>query len=249
MGQRTGITETLLLSAPEPTAPATAEPTAPLPATAALSPAPATAAPPRSVIPQTHRISYSYDGLNRLTGAAETPGTTYYAYTDDLAGNRTEVRENDALVADLRYNDANQVIGWSYDATGNLLNDGTTTRSYDARNRLVAQDEEGHSMLRSSTYNGDGVLVSDGTTTYAQDLAAPLRQVLSDGTATYVYGQEHLTAAAGSGQTWYVGDALGSLRQTRDDAGVVRFCSFWNISVRGASDRLSRQTPGLESTA
>jgi len=39
-------------------------------------------------------------------------------------------------------------------------------------------------MLRPYTYNGDGVLVSDGTTTYAQDLAAPLRHVLNDGTAT-----------------------------------------------------------------
>jgi hypothetical protein len=38
------------------------------------------------------------------------------------------------------------------------------------------------------------VLVSDGTTTYAQDLAAPLSQVLSDGTDTYVYGHERLRA-------------------------------------------------------
>jgi len=89
----------------------------------------------------------AYDGLQRLTGATETPGTTY-AYTYDLAGNRTDVRENGALVASLSYNDANQVIGWSYDAAGNLLSDGTTTRSYDALNRLVAQDEEGRSMLR-----------------------------------------------------------------------------------------------------
>jgi len=76
-------------------------------------------------------------------------------------------------------------------------------------------------MLRPYAYNGDGVLVGDGTTTYAQDLAAPLSQVLSDGTATYVYGRERLTANAGGGQTWYVSDALGSVRQTLDDAGGV----------------------------
>jgi len=74
------------------------------------------------------------------------------------------------------------------------------------------------SMLRPSTYNGDGVLVSDGTTTSAQDLAAPLSQVLSDGTATYVYGHDRLRALGGP---WYVGDALGSVRQTLDDAGAV----------------------------
>jgi len=82
--------------------------------------------PPRPVIPQIRTI----------------------AYTDDLAGNRTAVRANGALIANLSYNDANQVIGWSYDAAGNLLSDGTTTRSYDALNRLVAQAEEGRSMLR-----------------------------------------------------------------------------------------------------
>ncbi|MFP4441430.1 MAG: RHS repeat domain-containing protein, partial [Chloroflexaceae bacterium] len=130
----------------------------------------------------------------------------------DLAGNRTAVWENDALVANLRYNDANQVIGWSYDAAGNLLSDGATTRSYDALNRLVAHDSTSYPS------NGDGVLVSDGTTTYAQDLAAPLSQVLSDGTANYVYGHARLRALGGP---WYIGDALGSVRQTLDDAGGV----------------------------
>jgi RHS repeat-associated protein len=160
---------------------------------------------------QTRTIAYAYDGLQRLTGATETPGTTY-EYRYDLAGNRTEVREDGAPVANLSYNDANQVIGWSYDAAGNLLSDGTTTRSYDALNRLVAHDST------SYTYNGDGVLVSDGTTTYVQDLAAPLSQVLSDGTATYVYGHARLRALGGP---WYVGDALGSVRQTLNDAGAV----------------------------
>gem|GEM_PF-3891141 len=55
------------------------------------------------------------------------------------------------------------------------------------------------------------------TTTYAQ-VAAPLSQVLSDGTANYVYGHDRLRALGGP---WYVGDALGSVRQTLDDAGGV----------------------------
>jgi hypothetical protein len=48
--------------------------------------------------------------------------------------------------------------------------------------------------------------------------AAPLSQVLNDGTANYVYGQERLRTLGGP---WYVGDALGSVRQTLDDAGAV----------------------------
>jgi RHS repeat-associated protein len=42
--------------------------------------------------------------------------------------------------------------------------------------------------------------------------------VLSDGTANYVYGHDRLRAQGGP---WYIGDALGSVRQTLDDAGGV----------------------------
>jgi len=114
------------------------------------------------------------------------------------------------------WNSVHQVIGWNYDAAGNLTgwtaDGGPQTAAYDALNRKVAQNST------SYAYNGDGVLVSDGTTTYVQDLAAPLSQVLTDGTANYVYGHDRLRALGGP---WYVGDALGSVRQTLDDAGAV----------------------------
>ena len=45
--------------------------------------------------------------------------------------------------------------------------------------------------------------VIGGTTTrYVQDLAAPLSQVLSDGTASYVYGAERLAGVTGGVRTW-----------------------------------------------
>ena len=95
-------------------------------------------------------INYSYDGLQRLMGAAEHPGTTY-AYTYDLAGNRTD--------GGFTYNAANQITnaGYSYDAAGNLTNDGTAAYTYDALNRTTARG------ATTYTYNGDGVLVSHGT--------------------------------------------------------------------------------------
>jgi len=137
-------------------------------------------------------------------------------------GNSTSATVN-SLTQTSSYTDANQVIGWSYDAAGNLLSDGTTTRSYDALNRLVAQTRR--SMLRPYTYNGDGVLVGDGTTTYAQDLAAPLSQVLQirqhDKTTDVLYGLERLGTVSRGSTTWTGGDALGSTRLTLDDTGAV----------------------------
>jgi RHS repeat-associated protein len=116
------------------------------------------------------------------------------------------------------YNAANQVIGWSYDAAGNLLSDGSITSSYDALSRLTSQDG------RAYSYNGDGVLVAQtvGTTTthYTQDLAAPLSQVLNDGNASYVYGHERLVGQMASTNVWFGYDALGSVRQTLDNNGT-----------------------------
>jgi len=114
------------------------------------------------------------------------------------------------------FNAANQADGFTYAAAGNLTNDGTAI--YDALGRMT---------VRGSTtyaYNGDGTLVDDGTTQYAQDLAAPLSQVLQtmQGSATtnYLYRLDRLAAQTGSANTWYVGDALGSVRLTLDDAGA-----------------------------
>ena len=169
-----------------------------------------------SPTPSVRSISYSYDGLLRLTEAAESPGAVY-TYTYDLAGNRTSAWVDSLLVQSASYNDANQVVGWTYDATGNLISTGVVTYTYDALNRQIARDSVAYD------YNGDGVLVAldDGALTrYVQDLASPLPVILDDGAAQYVYGHERLFGDDGSDRTWYLGDALGSVRMTLDAAGV-----------------------------
>jgi YD repeat-containing protein len=173
------------------------------------------------LVQETRTITYSYDGLNRLIGAAEQPGTTY-GYTYDLVGNRTEVRVDGSVTDSHTYNAANQVVGWTYDAAGNLTNDGTTTYVYDALNRLTTQGST------TNTYTGDGTLVAqttgDTTTCFTQDLAAPLSQVLqrTQGSTTteYVYGHDRVLALDGTVQTWYGSDVLGSVRQTFDSGGT-----------------------------
>jgi RHS repeat-associated protein len=159
---------------------------------------------------QTRTVAYGYDGVQRLTSAVESPGTTYsYAY--DLAGNRTQVQLN-GVTTESR----------SYDAAGNLTSDGTATYTYDARNRLTQRGTTSYS------YNGDDVLVAQATagvtTRYTQDLASPLSQVLQTTqglvTTDYLYGRERLAATTGAAKTWYLGDALGSVRLTANDLGL-----------------------------
>jgi RHS repeat-associated protein len=78
---------------------------------------------------------------------------------------------------------------------------------------------------------------SGGTTTrYTQDLAAPLAQVLSDNTHTYVYGHERLLAVQGDTRTWHLADALGSLRMTLDSTGTpqsLHSYDAWGVVQEG----------------
>ena len=179
--------------------------------------------PPAS--PVTSRtVSYSYDGLQRLTGATERPGKSY-AYGYDRAGNRTTETVNGVLLANRTYDNANQVIGWSYDAAGNLLSDLSTTYSYDPLSRLTSTTRAGTTTTNS--YNGDGTLVSQltgsTTTRYTQDLAAPLAQILQTqgaSTVSHLYGRDRLLTLSGATRTWYASDALGSVRQVLSDAGL-----------------------------
>ena len=77
-----------------------------------------------------------------------------------------------------------------------------------------------------------------GTSTrYTQDLAAPLSQVLSDGTASYVYGADRLAGVTGGVRTWCHVDLLGSVRQTTSDAGVVQGLAHydaWGVLASGS---------------
>ena len=130
------------------------------------------------------------------------------------------------MVKSHAYNAANQVDGWQYDAAGNLLGDSTTSYSYDALNRLLTTSAGAEQ--RAYTYNGDNALVqqtANGVSTrLTQDLVSPLSQVLqttaNSTTTDYVYGHDRLLKLDGLVRTWYGGDALGSVRQTLDDAGA-----------------------------
>ncbi len=126
------------------------------------------------------------------------------------------------------YNATDQVVGWMYDAAGNLLSDGTTTYAYDALGRLTSTTHGGTTTTQA--YHGDGVLVAQtsgsSTTRYTRDLTAPLSQVLQLTYGTqrtdYVYGHERLLRQQDVSQTWYDHDALGSVRQTLDATSALR---------------------------
>jgi RHS repeat-associated protein len=79
------------------------------------------------------------------------------------------------------------------------------------------------------------------TTTYTLDLAAGLTQVLSDENNTYQYGVGRIAQADQVGKEYFLGDALGSVRQLTDASGVVSLAKSYKpygdeLSSAGEAD-------------
>ncbi len=135
------------------------------------------------------------------------------------------------MVTTYTYDAANRLtavgnVSYTYDNRGNLTHDGVFTYTWNAAGRLVRAESITHTVVY--TYNGDDVRVAsaaDGTETrYVQDVVG-LPQVLVEtagGQATlYVYGVMRLAQVRGGDAEWFLGDALGSVRQLVDDDGGV----------------------------
>ena len=172
---------------------------------------PATATTVHLSGPTTTRvITYTYDPLNRLTGADYSTGE-WFEYTYDEANRLTSAGG----------------VPYTWDDRGNLTNDGVFTYTYNSAGRMVQAESVTSTLVY--TYNGDGVrlamAVNDQVTTYAQDLADGLPQVLvesaSQETTEYVYGRDRLGQAQNDNIEWFLEDALRSVRQVVDGVGNV----------------------------
>ncbi len=144
-------------------------------------------------------------------------------YTYDAVGNRETLN-----ATTYTYDDADQMtsaggVAYGYDLNGNQTSRGATdTFDYEHENRLTQSVIGG--VTSSSTYNGDGLrmshTVSGQTTSYTWDVAAGLPVVLQDGTNTYVYGLDLISATDGSAvQTYFLYDGLGSVTDLTDGSG------------------------------
>lgn len=113
-------------------------------------------------------------------------------------------------------------VTYGYDNNGNQTSRGVDTFSYDHENRLTQTVIGG--TTSSSVYNGDGLRMSHTiggqTTNYTWDVATDLPVVLHDGTNTYVYGLDLISATDGAGaQTYFLYDGLGSTVNLTNTSG------------------------------
>jgi RHS repeat-associated protein len=70
-------------------------------------------------------------------------------------------------------------------------------------------------------------IVNGSTTTFTMDLNAGLTQALSDGTNTYIYGVGRI-AQVNTTTEYFLGDALGSVRQLTNASGSVTYARVYD---------------------
>ena len=116
------------------------------------------------------------------------------------------------MTASNSYDAADQVEDWTYDAAGNLTNDGATSYSYNSLNRLTATSARGET--RGYTYNGDGTLVARRPTAPPRTTPRTWRRTEPGASTTtgvtttdYLYGNEveqlgNLSAGSAPGTAW-----------------------------------------------
>jgi len=195
-------------------------------------------------LPNGVTTSYDYDGASRLVGLTYTgPGGVLgtLTYTYDAAGNRRAIGGSWArtslptAIAASAYDAANQQFAFgpraqSFDANGNLLTQidatGTTTYTWDARDRLVAI--QGPTLTASFAYDPFGrriqKTINGLPTTFQFDDQDIVRESGPAGEAAYLRSlavDEAFTRTEGPGPAGYLADALGSTVALTTPAGGV----------------------------
>jgi RHS repeat-associated protein len=173
--------------------------------------------------------SFGYDSLNRLSTSGESGSSWSQTNGFDRYGNRWIQLGGGSQ--SLYFNTSNnRISGGSYDAAGNLLNDGAHAYTYDAENKIAKVDN-----ISAYTYDGEGQrvrkLVGENLR-FVYGIGGQLLAEFSGASGALlkenVYGASGLlatiepTAVNANGTRYTTADNLGSPRVvTNSGAGVI----------------------------
>jgi RHS repeat-associated protein len=188
--------------------------------------------------PSGRAVTWSYDGVYRLTNEAITGAPSgkngTVAYGLDPVGNRSSASSSIAGLAPVSgtFNADDELSSETYDQNGNVLTTGGKTFAYDAENHLVSMGSTVGLM-----YDGDGNRVAksaNGVPTYylVDDLNPTgypqvVEELSSAGAVErqYAYGLQRISEQQAISSTWtpsfYGYDGGGSVRALTNAAGAV----------------------------
>jgi RHS repeat-associated protein len=183
--------------------------------------------------------NFQYDALNRISQGytnGSSPLTTSWgeSYTIDPWGNLTNRaavtgKTNTEPLSAAPSTVTNQLPGFSYDAAGNLTQNGTATYNYDAESRLIATPSVGWTYV----YDGDGLRVrksnsgSNGILYWANSGSDTQLETSLSGAATeeYIFFNSKRVArrdASNAAVHYYFSDHLGSESVTTSSTGTIQ---------------------------
>jgi len=177
--------------------------------------------------------SFTYDNLNRMDTAQSqaTTGTDCWgnSYGYDRYGNLLTmgVTKCTAQSLSVTVNTNNQIVGFTYDAAGNLLSDGSKAYTWDAENRPKTAAGTAY------TFDGTNARVKKGTNDFYWFSAASCKHPLfGRSTSTGVYTDEYVHFNGQpvgyrddtAGAVYHlVTDETGSVRAMTNSTGVKQF--------------------------
>ena len=172
--------------------------------------------------------SYTYDGLGRLSTAGN--GTNNFSYGFDRWGNRWNqtVMKGSGPPPTYYFNANNQSGSFTYDAAGNITNDGSHTYSYDAEGRVLQVDGGTTNIY---VYNSRGMRAALAGAENLFDLNGNIVSVVTPGTATLAYnrytvGGRLLATNSGNTTDFYHQDWLGGIRALSSLSGsLINSCT------------------------
>jgi RHS repeat-associated protein len=194
--------------------------------------------------------TFTYDPAGRVT--AENNLGYGYDKADDLTVNAGTTQTYDAARQLATTDSGGALTSYRFDPRGNRIQattgSATTGYSYDQANRLTRYTAG--TVTAAYLYNGDGLRVAKtagGTTrAFVYDTAEGLPVVLTDGTASYVYGPggtpiEQVTIADAT-VTYLHSDQLGSVRLLTNAAGgiagTVSYTAYGTRTATGTASPL-----------
>ncbi|MGH7840872.1 MAG: RHS repeat-associated core domain-containing protein [Candidatus Binataceae bacterium] len=223
-------------------------------------------------------MSYAYDSASRLTqlsygtgGAGSSDvGTLTYSYDAEgrviSKGGTLAATTLPANVNGNSFNADNAMTGFngqtlSYDANGNLTNDGTNAYAWDARNHLSGLSG---GVTASFLYDPFGrrssKIIGGAATQFLYDGLNPVQEL--DGasppnvTANLITGfkiDEYFTRTDSSGAATFLSDALGSTLGLTNSSGSIAtsytYDPFGNVSASGTANANPYQFTGRENDA
>ena len=207
-------------------------------------------------LPNAVTTSYAYDNASDLTGLtytlnSNTLGNLTYSY--DLAGRRTGIGGSYPRTglpnaqAATGYDAANELTQWgtatpTYDANGNVLNDGTNSYVWNARNQLASMNMTAQSFQYDAMGRRVAKTILSATTNYLYDRVNPVQELSgTTPTANLITGgmDEFFQRTDSAGAASFLTDALGGTLSLTNSSGTnlaqYTYDPFGNTSVTGGS--------------